>query len=169
VKATELAAIMARNFPLADNLVIALRRARSDEEIRDILYGEIENMCDYCKLYNGLSHAAAIQRAEEYIDRNYNHKIRLDEIATYSGLSSPYFSTIFKNEMGETFTTYLNRRRVERAAILLVESSLSLHAIADACGFEDQSWFSKIFKSFTGLSPQKFRQQGGHTKTVIDT
>jgi AraC-like DNA-binding protein len=39
--------------------------------------------------------------------------------------------------------------------------------IAGACGFEDQSWFSKIFKSFTGVSPGKFREQGGGTISEI--
>jgi AraC-like DNA-binding protein len=42
-----------------------------------------------------------------------------------------------------------------------VETELTLSEIAAACGFEDQSWFSKIFKNFTGLSPGKYREKGG--------
>jgi AraC-like DNA-binding protein len=44
--------------------------------------------------------------------------------------------------------------------VLLKETKLSLGDIARACGFEDLSWFSKIFKSYTGTSPGKFREQG---------
>jgi transcriptional regulator GlxA family with amidase domain len=62
--------------------------------------------------------------------------------------------------MGENLSNYLNRLRVEKATTLLTESNLTLNEIALACGFEDQSWFSKIFKSHTGISPGKFREQG---------
>jgi AraC-like DNA-binding protein len=44
---------------------------------------------------------------------------------------------------------------------MLLETDLSLSEIAGSCGFEDQSWFSKIFKSYTGMSPGKYRGQGG--------
>jgi transcriptional regulator GlxA family with amidase domain len=63
--------------------------------------------------------------------------------------------------MGENLSNYLNRLRVEKASSMLAETNLPISGIATACGFEDQSWFSKIFKSHTGLSPGKFREQGG--------
>jgi transcriptional regulator GlxA family with amidase domain len=50
---------------------------------------------------------------------------------------------------------------VEKAAGLLTESKATLNEIAEACGFEDQSWFSKIFKNYMGLSPGRYREQGG--------
>ena len=63
--------------------------------------------------------------------------------------------------MGENLSKYLNRLRVEKAGRMLLETNLSLSEIAGACCFEDQSWFSKIFKTFTGFSPGKYRSQGG--------
>ena len=50
--------------------------------------------------------------------------------------------------MGENLSNYLNRLRAEKAATMLAETNMTLSGIAAACGFEDQSWFSKIFKSF---------------------
>jgi AraC-like DNA-binding protein len=85
--------------------------------------------------------------------------VSLGEVAAISGLSAPYFSTVFKEEMGENLSTYLNRLRVNRAAALLRETNLPLSDIAGSCGFEDQSWFSKIFKTYTGRSPGKFRDR----------
>jgi AraC-like DNA-binding protein len=87
----------------------------------------------------------------------------LHEIAKVAGLSAPYFSTIFKEEMGENLSKYINRLRVEKASKLLLETNLTLSEISGACCFEDQSWFSKIFKAFTGISPGKYRNQGGNT------
>ncbi|MDR1249956.1 MAG: AraC family transcriptional regulator, partial [Treponema sp.] len=81
----------------------------------------------------------------------------LQEISAAAGLSAPYFSTVFKEEMGENLSSYLNRLRVEKAEHMLTETGLTLNEIASACGFEDQSWFSKIFKSFTGISPGRYR------------
>jgi AraC-like DNA-binding protein len=110
--------------------------------------------------FQGIRHASALRKAERYIWENYTRKISLREIAAASGLSAPYFSSIFKEEMGENLSNYLNRLRVERAATMLTESELSLNDIAASCGFEDQSWFSKIFKSYTGISPGKYRERG---------
>jgi len=59
--------------------------------------------------------------------------------------------------MGENLSNYLNRLRVEKAAAMLTETGKSLNEIAEQCGFEDQSWFSKVFKNFTGVSPGKYR------------
>jgi AraC-like DNA-binding protein len=48
---------------------------------------------------------------------------------------------------------------VDKAAGMLLETGFSLSEIASSCGFEDQSWFSKIFKNYTGMSPGKYRDQ----------
>ena len=114
--------------------------------------------------FQGISHASALRKADRYIWDNYTRKISLSEISRASGLSAPYFSTIFKEEMGENFSNYLNRLRVEKAAALLTETGKPLNEIAELCGFDDQSWFSKIFKSYTGISPGKFREKGGGLK-----
>jgi AraC-like DNA-binding protein/ligand-binding sensor protein len=130
-------------------------------ELTDALHSIVETLAERIFSFQGVRHAAALQKAERYIHENFTRKISLNEIAEISGLSAPYFSTIFREEMGENLSSYLNRLRVERAGRLLVETSQSLTEIAGACGFEDQSWFSKIFKSYTGTSPGKYRSQGG--------
>jgi AraC-like DNA-binding protein/ligand-binding sensor protein len=131
------------------------------EELSANLYRIIERMAGRIFSFQGLRHASALRRAERFIWKNYTRKVSLDEIAAASGLSAPYFSTIFREEMGEYLSTYLNRLRVEKACIMLIETNVSLNDISESCGFEDQSWFSKIFKSYTGYSPGKYREQGG--------
>jgi len=130
------------------------------QEITEILCAITERMSEKIFSFHGVRHFSALRKAERYIWENYTRKISLQEIAGVSGLSAPYFSTIFKDEMGENLSSYLNRLRVERAAAMLVTTNISISGIASACGFEDQSWFSKIFKSNTGLTPGKYREQG---------
>jgi AraC-like DNA-binding protein len=137
-----------------------IQESRNADDLTDILHLIVERMAGQIFSFQGIRHASALRKAERYIWENYTRKISLREIAAASGLSAPYFSSIFKQEMGENLSSYLNRLRVGRAAAMLTESDLSLNEIAAACGFEDQSWFSKIFKNYTGLSPGKYRERG---------
>ncbi|MCL2208851.1 MAG: helix-turn-helix domain-containing protein [Treponema sp.] len=130
------------------------------KEITEILAQFLENISEKIFSFHGVQHFSAIRKAERFIWENYTRKLSLQEIADVSGLSAPYFSTIFKEEMGENLSNYLNRLRVEKAAAILLTTNIPISQIAKICGFEDQSWFSKIFKNNTGLTPGKYRDQG---------
>jgi len=140
-----------------------IQEAKAIEEITSILHNIVENITGQIISFQGIPHALAMRKAETFIRENLTRKINLQEISSIAGLSAPYFSTIFKEEMGENLSKYINRLRVEKASKMLLETDVSLGEISTACCFQDQSWFSKIFKSFTGISPGKYRNQGGST------
>jgi YesN/AraC family two-component response regulator len=127
-------------------------------ELTDNVCLILERMTGKIFSFQGIRHASALRKAERFIWENYTRKISLKEIADASGLSAPYFSTVFKNEMGENLSNYLNRLRVEKALVMLGETDSPINGISAACGFEDQSWFSKVFKSYTGISPYEYRK-----------
>jgi YesN/AraC family two-component response regulator len=136
-------------------------------EIVDILSAITERMAGMIFSFHGVRHFSALRKAERYIWSNYTRKLSLHEIAKASGLSAPYFSTVFKEEMGENLSNYLNRLRVEKAAIMLVTTDVPISGVAFACGFEDQSWFSKIFKNNMGFTPGKYRERGINTSGTL--
>jgi AraC-like DNA-binding protein/ligand-binding sensor protein len=138
-----------------------IREAGSFEELMETLNTIIKRMAVPIFSFQGMRHASALRKAERFIWENFTRKISLREIAAASGLSGSYFSTVFKEEMGENLSGYLNRLRMEKAVALLTETEIPLNEIAAICGFEDQSWFSKIFKKHTGLTPGKYREEGG--------
>jgi AraC-like DNA-binding protein len=138
------------------------------EELQTNLCRIVERMAGRIFSFHGLRHASALRRAERFIWKNYTRKVSLEEIASASGLSAPYFSTIFREEMGEHLSSHLNRLRIEKACAMLLETRTTLNEISESCGFEDQSWFSKIFKSYTGYSPGKYREQGGISGYSLD-
>jgi len=140
-----------------------VQEAKTVEELTDILHTIVDRVSGTISSFKGIPHAAALRKAENYILENFTRKVSLKEISNVAGLSPPYFSTIFKEEMGENLSKYLNRLRVEKASRLLLDTEMSLSEIAACCCFEDQSWFSKIFKAYTGISPGKYRNQGGGT------
>ena len=108
-----------------------------------------------------VKHVDVIYRAVDYIKRNYMNKITLEEIASNVYLSPSYFSKIFKEEMKTNFNFYLNHIRIEMSKKLLVDDSIVLVDISNLVGYEDQSYFSKVFKKLTGISPGKYRESRG--------
>jgi AraC-like DNA-binding protein/ligand-binding sensor protein len=130
------------------------------QEITENLSGLTERISGKIFSFQGVRHFSALRKAERFIWDNYTRKLSLKEIADASGLSAPYFSTIFKEEMRENLSNYLNRLRVEKAASMLATTDMPISEIAADCGFEDQSWFSKIFKKNTGFTPGRYREQG---------
>jgi len=132
----------------------------SQELIRNV-DAAVQRMAGKIFSFQGVRHASALRKAERFIWDNYTRKVSLKEIARVSGLSPPYFSTIFKAEMGENLSDYINRLRVGRASAMLRDTDMMISQISQACGFEDQSWFSKIFKNHTGASPCKYRRTVG--------
>jgi AraC-like DNA-binding protein/ligand-binding sensor protein len=135
-----------------------IQESKTSEELIENLHLVSKNMAGKIFSFRGIRHASVLRKAERYIWENYTRKISLEEISKASGLSAPYFSIVFKEEMGENLSSYLNRLRVERAAAILTDTGKPLKTIARLCGFEDQSWFSKIFKNYTGFSPGKYRE-----------
>ncbi|MDR2303881.1 MAG: helix-turn-helix domain-containing protein [Treponema sp.] len=141
-----------------------IRNAKNREELLDILSALIAEIGPQLFSFRGIRHASALKKAEHFIWDNRHRKLSLDEIAGVSRLSAPYFSTIFKEEMGECLCNYINRLRSEKAAVLLLESSMSINEICNTCGFKDQSWFSKIFKGCMGMTPGKYRGSSNHQR-----
>lgn len=99
-----------------------------------------------------------VKKAVSFISRNYATNITLEEVANYVHLNPAYFSTIFKQSSGSSFKEHLNMVRVEESKRLLANTYYSIIDIAIATGFEDQSYFSKVFKKYTGLTPKQYRQ-----------
>ncbi|MDR0290022.1 MAG: helix-turn-helix domain-containing protein [Treponema sp.] len=175
-RALELAVLLIRaginsnTSSAAENNVRCLKQiqgAKTNEELTSILHNIVESIAAQITSFQGIPHALAMRKAEAFIRENFTRKISLREISKVAGLSAPYFSTIFKEEMGENLSKYINRLRVEKASKMLLETNIPLSEISSDCCFEDQSWFSKIFKAFTGISPGKYRSQGGNIKFSV--
>jgi len=172
LKAIELAVLLSRAVSdpkdIKENTAIEtmerslkkIEESSNFEEISGILSSITERLSEKIFSFHGIRHFSALRKAERYIWTNYSRKLSLKEIANASGLSAPYLSTVFKEEMGENLSNYLNRLRIEKAAAMLVTTNLPISEVAKTCGFEDQSWFSKIFKNNTNLTPGKYRERG---------
>lgn len=97
------------------------------------------------------------KRAIRYISQNFAQNLNLNMVAAHVNLNPAYFSTLFKQSTGSSFKEYLNMVRIEESKRLLANTEYSIIDIALATGFEDQSYFSKVFKRYTGLTPKQYR------------
>ena len=93
----------------------------------------------------------------KYIRENYQSLITLETLAQLAGLSTNYFSYYFKNMTGLSPIDYLISYRIEKASNKLLSTDESITKIAFDSGFTDLSYFIKVFKSHTGLTPNKYR------------
>lgn len=102
-------------------------------------------------------HRAAIKRALAYLDDNYTHDIKVEEVARVSTLSRSYFCYLFKALTGNTFIEVLSKLRVEHAENLLKQTDTRITEVSALCGFNNLSHFNRVFKQTTGLSPRQYR------------
>ena len=100
--------------------------------------------------------ASASARVVDYVDANLGNQISLGDLAAAAGLSRFHFNRAFKAATGESPYQYVLRRRIETAQSLLAEWGSSVDQVAAAVGFRNASYFQKIFKARTGLSPSDF-------------
>lgn len=90
---------------------------------------------------------------------NYAEHLDLTTLADMVYLSPAYLSRIFKAETGSTINQYLNRVRITKAKELLHNRQLKLIDISLLVGYEDQSYFTRVFRKITGISPSEYRNK----------
>lgn len=122
-------------------------------KLQEIVETFSESMFNYIPSKNN----DIIKKAMLYMSEKFNTPLSLEEVAAHVHLHPSYFSTMFKNVTGSSFKEYLNKIRIEESKLLLLNTDFSIIDIAIAVGFEDQSYFSKVFKKFTGTTPKQFR------------
>lgn len=96
-------------------------------------------------------------RSMQYIEENFTEPIMMADAAREAGLNPSYFSHYFKKSLGISFRQYLNRKRLEAAAVKLTTTESQIADIAFACGFGSVTAFYQNFTEFYKLSPKKFR------------
>jgi AraC-like DNA-binding protein len=133
----------------------------SVDDIADWLSKIMSRFTDLVFRLKDVKHADVLQKALTYINHRYAEEITLDEVAGSVFLSPTYFSKLFSEEMGCRFTAYLNKVRIEKGKLLLKGSDIPLVDVAGLVGYEDQSYFTKVFKRITGVSPGKYRESRG--------
>ena len=126
----------------------------SNEEIDSFLNVILLSLKKHLKLRSQSSYITPIL---DYIRRNLTGKITLYDIAKKVNLSPAYCCHIINSELNTTITEIINKERILLAESYILEKSKSLTEIAEICGFNSYSYFSRTFKKITGISPNHYK------------
>lgn len=108
---------------------------------------------------NNSGEKSIVSTVIDYIQNNYSSKsLSVQEIARVCHMNPAYLGQLFKKRMGYSIVDYIHKVRIEQAKRLLLETDQNIDLIADQTGFKDRSYFCKIFKKKTGLSPGEYKK-----------
>lgn len=99
-----------------------------------------------------------MNRILEYISRNYDKQLRLEEVAEQVFITPAYLGIIFQKETGKNFTAYLTELRMEKAKELLLDVRININEITYKVGYNNVRYFSRTFKEYVGITPKEYRR-----------
>lgn len=109
------------------------------------------------KIITSNPYSVYVQKALRFIEENYANPITLENMSELVHLNSSYFSKTFADYVGEGFSKYLSRYRIEKAKEMLISSDILVTEIGPMVGFSDYTAFTRKFKQLTGVSPSDYR------------
>lgn len=108
-----------------------------------------------------------IEKVYAYLRDYYDRDISLDDVSKLAGMTSVSFSRFIKKRTGKTFVESLNDIRLGHASRLLIDTPQTIAEVAGKCGFNNLSYFNRVFKNKNGCTPREFRDNYAGTRTFI--
>ncbi|GMQ64581.1 response regulator transcription factor [Vallitalea maricola] len=140
-----------------ENVYTHLESLETVNEIHLWINDYVEQIFSYLMKLNDTTLNPIIRRAKLYIDKNYNKKLTLENICEYLVINESYFSSLFSQNLGVTYSDYLTQVRLEHAKKLLKTTNLKIYEICEQVGYSSKEHFSRLFKKNVGMNPNKYR------------
>ncbi len=151
-------------FQVKDYLLKPVTIEALSQSLQDVLVSlqsESEEIDSFYTDTNKLDQKSICELLEKYLQEHYSQDISLGELSERFGFTSEYLGKIFKKYTGETPSKYLTKLRMNEAKRLLVgKPEMEIQKIGEMVGYKDGFYFSRVFKSYTGIQPSEFRNHG---------
>jgi AraC-like DNA-binding protein len=139
-------------------LYLPRSRIRAVMRFIEVFVGELGRSARRIRDLEARLERSEIQRARHYIEQHFRGpELTLGAVAAASSLSPAHFSHVFRMETGETFTHFVQRRRIMEGKLLLERTDWSITKICFACGFSNLTHFNRVFRRFENCSPRQYR------------
>lgn len=147
-------------YTLSDIYIQMADRTQTVKELRELNDAMV---MDFAILMQTLEQNSCfskhVRSCIKYIHENLHTKITIAGLAKLTGLNSTYLATLFKKETGMTIHSYIQKKRLETAANILLQTNQPCSVIADSLCFSSQSHFIQAFQKYYGITPRKYRQK----------
>lgn len=130
------------------------------DEVKEYFIRAASTVMRLCQRNSDAQSGRILKKAQEYIREHFaGEDLSLNKVAGYVGVSANYLSTIFSQNMEQTFVEYVTSQRMDCARKLLATTDLSSGEIAGRVGYKDSHYFSFVFKKTQGVSPREYRSK----------
>lgn len=137
----------------------SLYESNSTYDVLNWLDQLCSGLCEYYDSQNGDFKSSVVVNVKKYIRENTTKRISLNEVAKEFNISPSYLSVLFSKYNDIGFSDYINQCKIDAAKKMLADGDLKIYEIADELGFESTSYFSRVFKKVSGLSPREYLNQ----------
>ncbi len=144
-------------FTLSDFYIQQLEEQDHLKEIQAIMTEAVYDFTNRVQEARANKYSRTVTTCQHYIYNHLYEDITLDQLAQLNHLSPNYLSSLFKKEVGISISNYIQGERIEEAKRLLSLTAYPISSIATWLNFNDQSYFIKVFKKLTGVTPKKYR------------
>jgi len=141
------------------NSINVLIECSNKEQVEHWMLESLDSVMDNMLESRNSINIRVINKACEYIVENCHKNISLEEVAQTVHLSRFYFSRLFKQEKGCNFVDFISNVRIDRAKLLLKDSDYNGVRIAAEVGYQDASYFSRVFRQATNMTPNQYRNE----------
>jgi AraC-like DNA-binding protein len=142
---------------LISNLELNRRRPFCDKvESRGILFILMSRFLKYATPKTDVRDDR-IQMSLTYIRKNIGSRLNIEQLADKACMSKDHYIRVFKHETGETPNAYITKRKMEKAELVLLTTDLPVKSVADLLGYDDYSYFNRIFRKNSGMTPLQYR------------
>ena len=148
--------------PIEDSeLIVILERLIQELKQQEILHRQVKEIEEpQQEEVSQRRNDLLMKKVGDYVRKNYQYDISQEIICEILNMSTGYFSKVFHRYYGVKFIDYLTNVRIDAAKRLLKDSTKKNKDVGMMVGYQSSSYFSKMFKQKTGLTPSEFREQG---------
>lgn len=155
-------------YNLSDVFIRQIEETRERKQLEQLEYDMLAAFINRVREEKKSTYQWIVNRALEYIHDRILKNLTLKEIAAYLEVHPSYLSKVFHEEVGVPLIEYINRKKIEASQYFLLHSNSSISEISQLFGYCNQSYYTKLFKTYTGLTPKQYRNNASTLPSSID-
>ncbi|MGZ9652991.1 helix-turn-helix transcriptional regulator [Bacillus cereus] len=146
-------------FTISDFYINNLEKLKDIRSVEELVREALYTFAERVEFYKKGNCSKNIERCKNFIYTNIYKKITLQDLSDYTQKNPMYLSTLFRKEVGMSLSRYIQGEKIREAKKLLILTDYSLSDISNLLNFSTQSYFTKIFKNYTNITPLQYRKK----------